>query len=143
MGKIPPFNGRATRRSLATWYAAVAHAAALPEAALPSATLRSDAPPPARAWADRDPEAAERLSAARAVVAAIADEHHLPVENLLSPDLFRRVAWTPPEPADRESVAAFLRAGGAREWQIGLTATPIARAFERAALRRPAQAPQP
>ena len=143
LSKIPPFNGRATRRSLATWYAAVERAANLPDADLPSATLRSDAPPPARAWADRDPEAAERLSAARAVVAAIADEHQLPVENLLSPDLFRRVAWTPPQPADRESVAEFLRAGGAREWQIGLTATPIARAFERAALRRPTQAPQP
>jgi ribonuclease D len=43
------------------------------------------------------------------------------VENLLSPDLMRRLLWSPPSPADEETVAAALRAGGAREWQIGLT----------------------
>jgi ribonuclease D len=45
----------------------------------------------------------------------------VPVENLLSPDLVRRLMWTPPEPTDAGAVADALRAGGAREWQIGLT----------------------
>jgi ribonuclease D len=43
------------------------------------------------------------------------------VENILSPDLVRRLMWTPPEPADAAAVADALRAGGAREWQIELT----------------------
>ena len=45
----------------------------------------------------------------------------MPVENLLSPDLVRRLMWSPPEPRDADAVAAALRAGGAREWQIELT----------------------
>ena len=43
------------------------------------------------------------------------------MENLLSPDLVRRLMWTPPQPADAETVARLLRDGGAREWQIELT----------------------
>jgi len=30
--------------------------------------------------------------------------------------------WSPPEPRTTETVTATLRAGGAREWQIELTA---------------------
>jgi ribonuclease D len=29
--------------------------------------------------------------------------------------------WSPPEPRDAETVAAVLRDGGARQWQIELT----------------------
>ena len=43
----------------------------------------------------------------------------MPVENLLQPDLLRRLCWTPPADGD---VAGALRAGGAREWQIALLA---------------------
>jgi ribonuclease D len=43
------------------------------------------------------------------------------VENLLSPDLVRRLMWSPPEPRDTEAVTAVLRAGGARDWQVELT----------------------
>jgi ribonuclease D len=43
------------------------------------------------------------------------------VENLLSPELVRRLMWNPPSPADPGSLAEALRAGGAREWQIELT----------------------
>jgi hypothetical protein len=63
-------------------------------------------------WADRDPAAATRLQAARAGLAELAAMHFLPVENLLSPDLVRRLMWTPPEPRDGETVAGVLRAGG-------------------------------
>jgi ribonuclease D len=40
-------------------------------------------------------------------------------ENLLSPELLRKVSWDPP--AD---ITEYLRAVGAREWQIGLV-TPV------------------
>ena len=49
----------------------------------------------------------------------VADEHSLPVENLLPPDLVRRLCWSPPPDAD---VPAALRKGGARDWQIELLA---------------------
>jgi ribonuclease D len=45
----------------------------------------------------------------------------VPVENIVSPDLVRRIMWSPPSPADPATIGEALRAGGAREWQIGLT----------------------
>jgi ribonuclease D len=72
-------------------------------------------------WADRDPAAAARLKAARASLAQVSEQWSVPVENILSPDLVRRIMWTPPTPADATAVTAALRAGGAREWQIELT----------------------
>ena len=54
---------RATRRYQRQWIAAVRRALALPESELPLLTLRADGPPPARAWADRDPVAGARLAA--------------------------------------------------------------------------------
>jgi ribonuclease D len=48
------------------------------------------------------------------------------VENLLQPDLLRRLCWAPPMPADLAAVEAFLVAGGARPWQVELTAAPLA-----------------
>jgi ribonuclease D len=65
------------------------------------------------------------------VVAALADEHHLPAENLLPPDAVRRLAWQPPQPASPEAVAAGLAGFGARPWQVGLVSVPIAKALLR------------
>ncbi len=44
------------------------------------------------------------------------------MENLLTPDYLRRVAWRPPADVSLESVAAELRSLGAREWQISFAA---------------------
>jgi ribonuclease D len=75
--------------------------------------------------------AARRLAAVRTVVAALADEHTLPAENLLPPDVVRRLAWQPPDPPDLDAVAAGLAAHGARPWQVELTALPISKALAR------------
>ena len=121
---------RATRRYQRQWIAAVRRALALPESELPLLTLRADGPPPARAWADRDPVAGARLAQARATLAELAAAHSMPVENLLSPDALRRVLWTPPEPADAEAVAAALRGLGARPWQVELAAPIVVEVIE-------------
>ncbi len=55
------------------------------------------------------------------------------MENLLQPDALRRLCWTPPATADAAGIAEFLRGRGAREWQTGLLAQPLERAFARAA----------
>jgi ribonuclease D len=128
---VPGFTGRGARRHADLWFDALTEAYLLPDSALPPLTLHSDAPPPARSWADRDPEAATRLAACRTAVAAIADEHRLPVENLLSPDSVRRLCWTPPDDLDEATIAAFLREHGARNWQVALTAPVLAAALRR------------
>jgi ribonuclease D len=119
--ELPVFRGRANRRLVGTWFGALARGRALPEADLPPHSKPGDGPPPVNRWADRDPAAAARLKAARAGLAAVSQQWSVPVENLLSPDLVRRLMWTPPRRTDAEGVADALRAGGAREWQIGLT----------------------
>jgi ribonuclease D len=126
LAALPAFAGRGARRHLGEWQSAVAEAVALPDSALPPATLAPDGPPPPRAWADRDPDAAARLTVTRAGLTRLAAELGLPVENLVSPDLVRRIDWTPPVGGDTAAVAAALRAGGAREWQVDLVASIIA-----------------
>jgi ribonuclease D len=119
--ELPVFRGRANRKLVGTWFAALTRGRVLPEHDLPPHSRTGDGPPPVNRWADRDPAAATRLQKARAALAALSEQHAVPVENLLSPDLVRRLMWSPPTPRDAESIAAALRAGGAREWQLELT----------------------
>lgn len=128
---LPTMRSRGARRHQSAWLRAVARARTLADRELPEANLPGDGPPPAHRWADRDPEAAKRLTAARAVVAALADEHGMPSENLVQPDSVRRLAWSPPAEASAAAVAAALRDLGARDWQVALTAQPLAKAFLR------------
>ena len=129
---IAGFNGRGARRHAPEWRRAVGRARAQSDRALPAVSARpNDGPPPAHRWPERDPEAANRLTAVRAVVAALADEHHLPAENLLPPDAVRRLAWQPPEPVSQDSIGAALDGYGARQWQVDLTSLPIAKALLR------------
>jgi len=121
------FSGRASRSELDRWWAAIQ--AGLATTDLPSLRANADALPPPRAWADRNPDADLRFKAARAVLAVISDEFAIPLENLVTPDYVRRMAWTPPERIDSESVGGALAALGARAWQIELTAQRIADAF--------------
>ncbi len=133
------FNGRGARRHGTEWQRAVDRARAQPERALPVVSARpGDGPPPAHRWPERDPDAATRLTAVRAVVAALADEHHLPAENLLPPDAVRRLAWQPPEPTTAETVGTRLTGYGARQWQVELTSLPIAKALLRITEKREA-----
>ena len=126
--------GQGARRHTTEWLGAVRRARAQADVTLPGPSgPLTEGPPPAHRWAERDPVAAKRLAAVRAVVAALADEHSLPTENLLQPDAVRRLAWQPPDPASLDSVAADLAAYGARPWQVELAAVPIAKALLRLA----------
>jgi ribonuclease D len=132
LAAIPGFAGRSARRHQADWVRAVGRARALPDKELPPASAPpGDGPPPAHRWPDRDPEAAQRLTATRAVVAALADSHSLPAENVLPPDAVRRLAWQPPADLSPAAVGTDLAAYGARDWQINLTAVPLAKALLR------------
>lgn len=126
---LPTFRGRAQRRMSGTWLAAVHRAKKLTKRELPDPSPQQDGPPPANRWADRDPDAAARLAAARAALTAIAEANRLPVENLLLPDLVRRTCWQPPEDTDPSAVTEVLRAAGARPWQVALTAEALSTAL--------------
>jgi ribonuclease D len=127
--KLPVFRGRAQRRLAGTWARALKTARELPKNQLPDPSPAHDGPPQPNRWADRDPDAAARLTAARAALTAIAEANRLPVENLLQPELARRLCWTPPEDGSPQGVADALHAGGARNWQIELTSAALAKAL--------------
>lgn len=127
---LSSFTGRGSRRYLNRWYEAIARAMALPDDELPPLHLPSDGPPPARIWSERDPAAAGRLARSRSALTAVATELNLPVENLLSPDTVRRLAWSPPKPVDADAVEAFLREHGARDWQVRIAVPLLATAID-------------
>ncbi len=138
---LPVWGGRSMRRQTAQWLPAIEAALGLPESDLPDPKTPHEGPPPARSWPDREPLAAARLSAARAAVGVVAERLRLPVENLMAPDTVRRLCWEPPaDPPDEASVADFLRAHGARPWQVGLTAAVLAEAVATATVPEPAPA---
>lgn len=127
LGAMKEFNGRASRTQLPRWWAAIEAGRASTD--LPPERVSSDALPPPRAWADRNPEADARLKAARPALEALATDLIMPTENLLSPELLRRTAWAPPATLDAASIGEALAALGARPWQIDATAQGIASAF--------------
>jgi ribonuclease D len=124
---------RSVRRYQRQWLGALQRARNLPEADLPTLTVRPDGPPPARAWADRDPVAAARLAQARAGLGEFARARTIPIENLLSPDSLRRVLWAPPVDPTVESIADALLKLGARQWQVDIAGPILEEAVNRPA----------
>jgi ribonuclease D len=129
LARLPGFSGRNGQRYVRDFASAVSTALALPDHELPSLALQHDGPPPPRAWADKDPEAAARLARCREAVTTLAEHHQLPQENLVAPDAVRRLAWTPPDPVTPDSVRAALQATGVRPWQLDLVSATLAEAL--------------
>jgi ribonuclease D len=131
LAALPIYGGTRQRRQLNRWFQAVTSASGLTDDELPP-IKGSDAgdgiPAPSR-WRERDPKAADRLVAARAVVTELAQQRRVLAQNLLASDVIRRLAWTPPEPADQAAVAQRLADLGARPWQVELTAAGLAGAL--------------
>ncbi|MGV9677340.1 HRDC domain-containing protein [Nocardia sp. NPDC003482] len=134
---LPVFGGPRQRRYSRDWLGAVERARALTDSELPTLSQPYDGPPPVNRWERRDPAAAARLAAARAAMGELSARYSVPVENLLTPDLLRRLCWdglgayrsgVRPEDPGRE-IDEFLKAGGARGWQRGLVVPVLAGAL--------------
>ena len=122
------FHGRGAERYASRWVAALKEASDLPENDLPTRAPRGDGPPVPRAWAEKDPVAARRLTLARQELTQLSEKLEIPVENLLTPDYLRRTLWAPPRSREEEpltdAVRSLLAGYGARPWQIDLD-TPL------------------
>jgi ribonuclease D len=115
---LPGMRRRQYQRYLPEWVDAVERAMSLPRSALPPRNTPQAGPPPIRSWENRDPSAAARWQAARPAVIACAADLSVPVENLVSPDVLRRVLWDAPPPDWEQALLAL----GARPWQASLVA---------------------
>ena len=125
--KIPAFSRRQARRAEDSWLEALDVAAGMPDSALPPMHLPNNGPPQARMWPAKNPGAAARLAAVRGALLAIAEHYDVPMENLITPDHLRRLAWRPPTPLTDEAVDQALASLGARQWQRELTVAAITR----------------
>jgi ribonuclease D len=88
---LPIFGGRRQRRSASTWLAALQTARENPGAE--EETEPPIGPPAPARWARRRPEAAERLDAARTALRELSARVSVPPENLVTPELVRRLCW--------------------------------------------------
>ena len=128
LAALPVFSGPRQRRLADYWFAALDEGRELAEADLPpmSPSLSGpDSMPPASRWRDKDPAAAARLAACKAVVATAAQRHQVVAQNLLAGEVIRRLAWRGVQPLDESTVRARLAALGARAWQIDLVAAEL------------------
>lgn len=125
---LPVFGGTRQRRSAQIWLDALARARTAEE--LPDASEPQNGPPPAARWLRRKPEAAARLEAARAVLSELSQRVSVPTENLLTPEIVRRLCWDW-QPADDAAavIDAFLVDAGSRPWQRELTVPLLAEAL--------------
>lgn len=107
---------RNVKRHSDTWISATLRTHNLSDEELPALKLPVTGPPAPRNWEVRNPQAWRRLEFARAALSALAEKLVLPIENLMTPDVVRRVLWTPP--GDADLLHQTLSDLGARAWQI-------------------------
>ncbi|MBO1755400.1 HRDC domain-containing protein [Allobranchiibius sp. CTAmp26] len=140
LGAAPPAPGAPPRRSRKPhhgllryqrdWLAALERVGVMSERALPPASVRGDGPPPVRAWADRNPVAAARLSQVRDRLGAYGEEHGVPLENLVTPESLRRLIWNAPNVWDERLIREQLASYGARPWQVDAVTPLVVQAVE-------------
>lgn len=104
----------------ATWISCITDAIAMPEDQWPEARSKTDAMPPIKIWRERFPEKYAPLTHARFNLQVRAEELSIPLENMISPELVRRICWQPPTSSVNEALLAM----GARRWQAEI-ASPI------------------
>jgi ribonuclease D len=129
---MPVFNGPRQRRHANLWFSALAAGRATPDPELPPVSLLStdpDAMPAPARWHDKDPEAAVRLTACKAVVTAAAEHHNVVSQNLLAGEVIRRLAWRSVSPLTEHAVRDRLAELGARPWQLDLLAADLTTAL--------------
>ena len=137
LASFKEFTGRASRTQIDRWWAAIEAGKASTD--IPNLRVPSDSVPPPRVWADKNPEADRRLKGARAAITELSESMAIPIENILTPESLRRVAWRPPAEISIDSVRSALADTGARDWQLDATAQLIHSAFVEA-LQTPEEA---
>ncbi|MCV7174151.1 ribonuclease D [Mycobacterium manitobense] len=131
---LPIFGGSKQRRSAQVWLDALNRARENTDP--PDDAETSNGPPPPSRWARRKPEAAARLEAARAALSAVSERVTVPAENLITPEVVRRLCWDwqPPESGDvTAAVEEFLTEARVRPWQRELVVPALVDALSGAA----------
>ncbi len=127
LSALRPVHSRNVRKDPDYWWAAVEAALALPDAQLPRRTMAEGSIPPPRAWAQRNPEAAQRWEVVRPAVVATAEALGIAAEVLVPPDAIRQLCWQ-----GSSDPATFLEQQGCRAWQVQQLLEPLSEALAQA-----------
>lgn len=131
LASMKSFHGRASRSELGRWWDAVYLGKTTEDLPTKKGPSQREIPPH-RAWSQRYPDADARLKSAREALEDIAGTLAIPLENLLTPDTLRRLAWEPPTELSLDELVNQMQNLGAREWQRTLTGPAILSAFVQA-----------
>jgi len=112
------------KENLDIWLAAIASAVALPESEYPEMRAAGDSMPPTKIWKERFPEKYAPFTHARAAVETRASELNIPVENLIAPDVIRKLVWKLSTDVTKDAIDL-----GARPWQVAEIAELVAAAL--------------
>jgi ribonuclease D len=112
------------KENLDIWLAAIASAVALPESDYPEMRAAGDSMPPTKIWKERFPEKYAPFTHARAAVELRAAELNIPVENLISPEVIRKLVWKLSTDVARDAIEL-----GARPWQVAEIAELVSAAL--------------
>ncbi|MGA4668332.1 HRDC domain-containing protein [Propionibacteriaceae bacterium Y1923] len=128
---IEGFRRRQAKRYESSWVAALDRVAALPKGGLPpTRSPHTDGPPAPKTWERNAPEAHARWGRVRPAVNELAEELHLPSENLLTPDTLRRITYAPPDDRSPQGVDERLDELGSRPWQRELVVGVLAEGLQ-------------
>ncbi|NDD25343.1 MAG: ribonuclease D [Actinobacteria bacterium] len=131
LASLRSFTGRASRTYLDLWWAA--YEAGMQTNDLVELKAKSSGIPNHRNWPNKFPEANIRLQWMKRLLKILADETRIPVENLVAPDLVRKICFEPPESTKR-AIRNRLEAGSARKWQIELVEPLLVEALQKTEL---------
>ena len=121
--EAPPFN---------RWLNVLSNALKTPHDQQPELRVASQSLPPIKIWKDRNPLGYARLTHARAALIELSTQIQIPTENLVTPELVRRICWQEPPASNSEYqdfVIEQLNKTGARPWQIELVTPAISAAL--------------
>jgi ribonuclease D len=117
--EVPPFN---------RWLSVLTLALKTPLESQPELRVASQSLPPIKIWKDRNPLGYARLTHSRAALIELSTQIQIPTENLVTPELVRKICWQQPPASSSEYenfVIEQLTSMGARPWQIELVTPAI------------------
>ncbi|CBT76203.1 MAG: HRDC domain-containing protein [Glutamicibacter arilaitensis] len=126
--QIPGFHTRNAKRDAARWVDAIQRGQSTKD--LPDLRASKTGLPHPRAWAEKNPAAANRLEAAKLVINEVSEHWNIPGENLLTPKYLRELCWNAPTRISETSVREKLQTLGARAWQRDLISAKLAEALK-------------
>ena len=124
------FTGRASRVYKQLWWDAIQSGKSSQD--LPPASLRPEGIPNHRSWPTKFPEADRRLKVMRHFLNEHSVAHQLPIENMMHPEIVRKLAWHDC-PTTEVAVHAATTEFGARPWQADLCSAVLLEALRAAA----------